>query len=312
MDKKAFDKNEYPDISGIFDIDESTLPKELIEKEEEKKRRGSKPILISADKEKQFEKEREKQKRAVQRQLRKKNEKRKKIRKISTAVLIGIAIIFVAALSLKSFIAAKRAPEVTLCTIETGEISVSYMTNALMLLSDTGSLYAAFVDNDFDLHSVENGQTAIITSADERTFIGQIQAIRSEEPGSEITARIQAMLPNGIYSSASNYVVYVAPSKSITGINENDTVTVEAVIDYAADAMLIPAEALFADDNGEYVWQYSSFSHKIEKAYVTSGIKNSLHVQITDGLKKNATLVYPNPDEDVVLTDNQKVKIIDN
>lgn len=308
------DKNEYPDISGIFDIDESTLPKELIEKKagNKSKNRNREPILISHDKEKQFEKETEKKKKAELKKQKIKDEKRKKIKKTVASVLAGILVIFIAVFSLKAVINEKKAPVLNHCTIEIGEISVSYMAKALMLLSNTGSVYAAFVDNDFDLHSIESGQTAIITSNDERAFTGQIQEIRSEEPGSEITSRIQAMLPNGLYSSASNYVIYVAPSKSITGINENDTVTVEAIIDYASNAMLIPAEALFADDNGEYVWQYSSFSHKIEKAYVTSGIKNSMHVQITDGLKKNATLVYPNPDEDIVLTDNQKVKIIDN
>lgn len=308
MNKKAFDNNEYPDISGIFEIDENALPKELIEKEAEKKKRGSKPILISEEKEKQFEKEREKQKREAQKRQRKKDEKRKKIKRICTTALVFAAVIFVAVLSIKNFINTKKAPVVNLGTVETGEISVSYAANALMLLSDTGSLYAAFVDNDFDLHSLENGQTAIITSADERTFIGQIQAIRSEEPGSDITARIQAMLPNGIYSSASNYVIYVAPSKSITGINENDTVTVEAIINYASDAMMIPVAALFSDDGGDFVWQYSSFSHKIKKVYVTTGIRNELNVQITDGLRQNASVVYPPDGVPTALYDNQKVK----
>lgn len=307
-------KNEYPDISGIFDIDESSLPKELIEKEAEnnRKSRNRQSILISQDKEKQFEKETEKKKKAELKRLRKKDEQRKKIKRTGTLVLTGVLVVLVAVFSLKGFISAKRAPVVNLCTAETGEISVSYMAKALMLLSDTGSLYAAFVDNDFDLHSIVTGQSAIITSADERSFTGQIQAIRSQEPGSEITARIQAMLPNGIYSSASNYVIYVSPSQSITGINENDTVSVEVISDYATNALLIPAEALFSDDNGDFVWQYSSFSHKVKKVYVSTGIKNGSYTQVTEGLKKNASVVYPADSENITLSDRQLVKVTQN
>lgn len=183
------------------------------------------------------------------------------------------------------------------------------MSHALMLLSDTGSLYAAFVDNDFDLHSLENGRAAIITSADERTFVGQISSIHSEEIGSEITSRIQTMIPNGIYSSASNYVVCVTPAQSITGINENDTVTVETVIAYAADTLIIPSAALFSDENGDFVWQYSSFTHKVKKVYVTAGINNGVNAQIKDGLRENAAIAYSTNGEALTLSDNQRVKI---
>lgn len=310
MDKNNFDKNDYPDISGIFDIDESTLPKELIVTEKQKKDRRRKPILISEDKEKQFEKEREKQLKAAQKKQRKKEQTKKKIKKTGIASLIGVLIILAAVFSLKSFIDTKKAPDVMLSTTQTGEISVSHLSHALMLLSDTGSLYAAFVDNDFDLHSIENGLSAIITSADERQFVAHIQAIRSEEPGSEITSRIQAMLPNGIYSSASNYVIYAVPTQSITGMNENDTVTVETVIDYATNALIIPSAALFSDENGDFVWKYSSLTKRIKKVYVTAGINNGANVQITEGLKKNDSVVYPENIEAATLSDNQKVNIV--
>lgn len=308
MDKNNIDKNEYPDISGIFDIDESTLPKELMAKEKQKKNRHQKPILISEDKEKQFEKERAKQLKAEEKKQKKKEQKIKKIKKTGIAVLVGILVFLTSVFSLKGFISKKKAPEVILCTAQTGEISVSHLSHALMLLSDTGSLYAAFIDNDFDLHLIKNGLSAIITSADERQFVAHIQAIRAEEPGSEITARIQTMLPDGIYSSASNYVVYVIPTQSITGMNENDIVTVESVIDYASDALLIPSATLFSDENGDFVWKYSSLTHRIKKVYVTAGINNGTHVQIIDGLKKNDSVVCPS-DSTVTLSDNQQVKI---
>ncbi len=312
MDKKTFDKNDYPDISGIFDIDENSLPKELIVKEKQKRKHYGKPILISEDKEKQFQKEREKQLKAQQKKQIKKEKTKKKVKKICVAVLIGVIIVFSAAASIKGFFDTKNAPEVNLETVRTGEISVSHISEALMLLSDSGSLYAAFVDNDFDLHSLKSGQNAIITSADSRTFSGQISAIRTEEIGSNITLRIQAMLPNGIYSSASNYVVYVSPSQSITGINENDTVTVETVTDYASDALIIPSQAVFSDEIGEFVWQYSSLSHKIKKVYVTTGVNNGTDVQITDGLKKNASVIYSANGETLTLSEKQKVKVIQN
>ncbi len=309
MDKKSVDKNEYPDISGIFDIDENSLPKELMEKEKRKRDRRQKPILISEDSEKRMAKEREKELKAAHKKQRKKEKAKKKVRQITAAVLAGVLIVFAAAASIKGFFNAKNAPEVALGYVQSGEISVSHMSHALMLLSDTGSLYAAFVDNDFDLHSLENGRAAIITSADERTFVGQISSIHSEEIGSEITSRIQTMIPNGIYSSASNYVVCVTPAQSITGINENDTVTVETVIAYAADALIIPSAALFSDENGDFVWQYSSFTHKVKKVYVTAGINNGVNAQIKDGLRENAAIAYSTNGEALTLSDNQRVKI---
>lgn len=309
MDQKSFDNNDYPDISGIFDIDENSLPKELMAKEKRKKNRHQKPILISEDREKQMAKEQARQLKEAQKKQKQKEHNRTKIKRISAVVLSIAAVILIAVFSIKGIYTAKNAPAVSVVTAQTGEISTSYMAQALMLLSDNGTLYAAFVDNDFDLHSLQKGQAAIITVADERTFVGQISAISSEDIGSALTSHIQTMLPDGIYSSASNYIVCVTPAQSITGISENDTVTVEVVINYAADALIIESAALFSDENGEYVWKYSSFSDKIKKVYVSTGINNGSYVQITDGLKENTQLVYPADGEAVTLRDNQKVKI---
>lgn len=110
MDKKSVDKNEYPDISGIFDIDENSLPKELMEKEKRKRDRRQKPILISEDSEKRMAKEREKELKAAHKKQRKKEKAKKKVRQITAAVLAGVLIVFAAAASIKGFFNAKNAP----------------------------------------------------------------------------------------------------------------------------------------------------------------------------------------------------------
>ena len=309
MKNKNQNSYDYPDISGIFDIDESSLPKELMAKEKTKKDRHRQSILISEDREKRMEKEREKELKTAQKTQKQQAQKKAKIKRIFRLSLIAALLMLIAVFGIKTAISNKNAVEVTVSQGTLGEISNSYITKAVMLRSSDSTLCAVFIDNDFDLHSVATQLEANIVSADGRSFTATVGSIVNAPVNDSVAAKIISCLPDSLFSYASNYLIYVKPSQNMTGIAENDIVSVEIIIQQAKDTLIIPSSAVFEDENGTFVWKYSSFTKKLTKTYVETGIKNSLSTQILGGLSEKTQIVSSIISETAELSENIKIKI---
>ncbi len=71
-----------------------------------------------------------------------------------------------------------------------------------------------------------------------------------------------------------------------------------------AYALLIPTDAIFSDDEGDYVFVIQE--NKAVKRNVVTGVKNDDMAEITEGLQAGEVIGW---DETSELTDGQKVKV---
>jgi len=162
----ADQKDSLPDISGVFDIDESKIPSNIIEKQpvEKKKGESSRSILLNNDVDRKKLEKTEKKKQKDRKKQRKKKEMKKKL----ILAALALAVILALALVIRAAILNGKKPVVNLQAVTRETLTAHYDAQASILSQDnddyTLSFYAVFVENDYDVYGIQKGQRAVVTA----------------------------------------------------------------------------------------------------------------------------------------------------
>jgi multidrug efflux pump subunit AcrA (membrane-fusion protein) len=154
------------------------------------------------------------------------------------------------------------APPVT-----SGQV-VGYL-DPLADLVDPDTVYVDTAVPAEDVHAIAVGMPAIVRSP--------------LKPNVEMPARVAAVLPNFNAGSATSGVriEFTGPDRIIeAGAPTEVTVTTHSV----PDAIVIPAAALFQNDNGSFYVFVAGKDDRAHRVPVTLGIRNPDQVQVTSGL----------------------------
>ena len=142
--------------------------------------------------------------------------------------------------------------------------------------------------NKYDIVSIEEGQSASahIRNRDYSCHVSRIEKMTSDDaatPGIRVELAIDE------------------PDDAIILGIEAKTKVRTAMLAYA---LLVPTDAVYSDDDGDYVFVVDD--GRAKKRPVTTGIKNDDYVEITGGLSEGETVGWDDMDE---LAEDQKVKV---
>ena len=303
---------DLPDISGVFNIDESKIPTRVIEKkpDETVRRPAGEPVMLRGPvtrEEKKAEKLEQQERRLRRKEAAKKRRRAKLIR---IAALAGAVLI--AALVLIGVIARAKRPAVTLAVAEKNTVASHYDTSATVVKDVNGDggdrLYAVFVENNFDVYGLAKGMKAEMKNAEDRTVTGVVTDIRKEESDSSLIERIMQLLTDAVVETNANYTVVVLPDDP-TAITEGETLQMRVITKEAKDVLTVPAGAVRRDGDQPYVWVYKSFGKKLVRRDVAVGLTADGLAEISKGLDAGQSVAVGWTCEETDLHDGIKVKI---
>ncbi len=129
----------------------------------------------------------------------------------------------------------------------------------------------------YDISVVSEGQSAEIKIGNMQYSgaVSKIHQAAENDPSGKAKAGVEITVDTG--------------DELIVGLEADVTVLLED----AADVLRVPAECVYSDDNGSYVYIVDG-EQKVQKKYVTTGLKDSLHVAV-EGLEEG-THVVSDPD----------------
>ncbi len=140
----------------------------------------------------------------------------------------------------------------------------------LFTLESTDEMKCTAMISRYDIGAVRVGQKAEVDVAG-KIYEGQVEKVGRLAENDETD---QAQIPVDIK--------ILEPDEALAIGTEAD---VTIFTDETADTLLIPADALYTDDSGDYC--YTTEDGKITKVRVSTGVKNDDFVEITDGLSED-------------------------
>lgn len=312
MDDMKKDGN-LPDISGVFNIDENSIPNVIIARDSDRAEhhRDYEPILLSDPAgQKKEKKERKKLKRLKkEEQL---AQKRKKLKQRAIICLVFAAVVAAAVFGIKTAVDCSRRPLGTITTSCTGSVAAHYDTKAVLTtdVSESGKVrtVAVFSENDYDVYSVSTGLSAVITVEEGVTAQGTVTSIERETSDSPVMEKIREAFPDGEYSAGINYVITV---ETDLDANIQDGIIADVSITTAVsdNTVTVPSTAVHKSDARAYVWIYKPFSHTAQRREVSVGISADGISEITKGLKADERIVAVFSCEDSELGEKLKIKV---
>lgn len=270
-------QNDIPDFSAVFDIDGESLPKELIEKDPDS---SSKNLGFLSEKD---DEEEEKKKDEKKKEIKTKKADKRKNRTI--AVLAGIIFLFVGIFAASVAIRESRKPVITAEKPVIQTISRYTQSNAVTIAAGS-SIRVFFIDNDYDVHYIEVGQTVELSDADANTYTGTITDIAELAPDF-LYVESYAQQLTGTTPSTAVYGVFVTPHDSAAFSKAGVFLTAKTLTKTADDAITVPAGAVFIDGNQPYVWLYSPIKKSLFRQDVKTGLTVDGITQIVSGIEKS-------------------------
>lgn len=302
-------KNElYPDISGLFNIDERDIPSEIIEKPAVSAE-IKKPILNSDEALKSLPKASRKAITKDKKQRKRKNRISKARKRIITSVSIVLAVII--AFGFMGYIISEHSKPAVSCQKPEKE-SISIHTDAIgVTYTDSTGINIVFIDNEYDTHKIEAGQKAELISAELKTT-GTVFAIKEELPESDLITNHYSILASGSLSAETPpetavYAVYIKPDTAEEFTETGKPVSVKVHTLVSEETLTVPSSAVITDETGTYVWVYSIWTKSVSRKAVTTGIVSDGKTEITSGIKKSSRVVTAGDINE--LTDGVKVKV---
>ncbi len=283
MNKKP-ENNEIPDFSEVFNIDEDSLPEKLIEKDPEASTRNL--GFLSGENELTEKEKKEKLNRE------KSDRKKKKINRIknrSIIILSAIVLFFISATVISIAVNENKKPVITAEKPVIQTIS-RYTTGDAVTVSSGKSFRIVFIDNDYDVHYIEQGQTALITDENGTLYTGKISDIKEASPESYYIKDYYTVL-TGEMPSTSVYAVFITPDDASVFTKEGIPLKIKVLTKTAADAVTVKASAVFTDGNQHYVWIYSALGKTLQKQDVKTGLTVDGITEIQAGLSKSDRVV---------------------
>ena len=304
MNKNTNTGNEYPDLSGVFDIDESKIPEELIKKDPNTPEITSR--FLTADDAIRHLPEKEqkmilKQRKAARKKIRR-DKRRVRLIIILSAVLALLIIAAAARTGLneakKPLIAADKPVEQTISR---------YSVSKGISVSIDGIVYGVFIDNDYDVHFIEKGQTVEITDENGTVTRGRVALIREEAPDSALLSEYHTLLFE-TKPSTSSYAVYVNLDNGEAIKKAGLALSFKTITKTAENALTVSASSVYIDGNQHYVWVYSPINKTLSKTEVRIGLTVDGITEIISGIKKSDKIMYSVSVPPETLYDGIKVK----
>ncbi len=305
-------KNPLPDISGVFDIDESKIPKTIIDKPREKvgARPGQSILLPSETPPAPKKREKQPGTRAAGGRKKPKNTALR-----SRLILVGLAAlaVLVLALVIRAAVLDHKKPTVAIAQVTRETLTSHYDADGSILGQATDeynmTYYAVFVENDYDVYGLQKGQRAAVQLNEEVSVSGVVSDIRKEESDSDVISWLISVFSGASYSTASNYTVFIALDES-SYIEENAPVHVTVTTGIAENVLTVASRAVLKDKDGQhYVWVYKSFGKKVKRQDVSVGLEAEGKAEIRSGLSEDDFVVTDVIGENAVLDNNVKVKL---
>ncbi len=283
MDNEKNRSEEYPDFSKVFDIDESSIPDKIIEKDPNGPKITN-PVLTSEEAQRFLPKE---TKKALEKEkhAQKKQQKKNK-RRIRTIMILSAAVLLFITAGIVNFIIRDAATPSVSVEKPVKETISRYFTETAVTVSRNDSVEAVFVDNDYDVHYIEKGQPVEITISEGTVIGGIVSEIKEEAPDSEFIKEYYTVL-TGTAPSTSVYAVYIRPSSENAGLSKGTTLTAKVITKTASDVLTVPSSAVFINGNQHYVWLYNSFRKTLSRQDVSIGISVDGKTEIIKGIDKS-------------------------
>lgn len=302
---KKTDENGLPDITGIFDIDESKIPKKPIKPDKDQSEIES-PILTAYDDIHSLPEE-------EQKKIKKENKKKEKEKKLSRAktrlilILIAIIALLLIIAAVRFFVIDYKKPEVTYIKPEIGTIEQYYRSVDAVTFSDGNGFEVMFADNEYDIHSIEEGLTAEIT-IDSNVIPGTVKTIQEEAPDSDIIEKFYKILTKK-KPETSVYTVIVTPEQNEIITEEGKKVTVKIITKKADRAVIVPDDAIMTADNQTYVWLYDPAGEVTKRRDIKTGINADGKREVTKGLTEDDLVVTEYSCKKDEIYDGMKVRV---
>lgn len=313
---KHTDDNDTPDISGIFNIDENEIPDKIIKKVSGDTNKKITPILTSSEARKSLPKE--------DRNALKKDDRRRKREKQSKTVKKNVLIILVIAVAvvivlLSSGNRIKNAdiPKVELTTPEITTLSEYYTTEKAVVIDTEQGKTVLFFDNEYSVHNIKSGQTAVVTTLEGTKVECIIKKIAANEPDDSVVQNYYGSLVGGTPSTLVYTVYAVSEDKTAFTQDDNKIKSVTITTLTSENTLVLPKEAVevHPDESGSLfrntycVWVYSKKTSEITSLTVTTGIITDNSVEITSALSPDAQVVLRASCDFSELKDGMKVKV---
>lgn len=283
MNKKP-ENNEIPDFSEVFNIDEDSLPEKLIEKDPDASTRNL--GFLSGENELT---EKEKKEKLKQEKAEKKKKQANRIKNRSIIILSAIVLFFISATAISIAVNESKKPVVTTEKPVIQTVSRYTEGNAVTVASGK-SFKVVFIDNDYDVHYIEQGQTARITDENGTIYTGKISDIKEASPESYYIKDYFTVL-TGEMPSTSVYAVFVTPDDTSVFTKEGIELKIKVLTKTAEDALTVKSSAVFTDGNQNYVWIYSALTKTLSKQDVKTGLSVDGITEIQAGLSKSDRVV---------------------
>ncbi|MBR3768727.1 MAG: hypothetical protein IKL10_10900 [Clostridia bacterium] len=278
MNKKN-NQNDYPDISGVFDIDESTIPDKMIAKDPDTAK-ITEPILTS-DAAQRFLPKDAKKALEKEKKANKKRENKNKRRTRLIIILSAILALFLTVSIINFVIEDSKIPTISAEKPVTETISRYHTDTAVSVKQG-----AVFIDNDYDVHFIEKGQKVELSSPENMTFTGTVSDIKEEAPDSALITKHYPIL-TGSLPSTPVYAVYITFDNSDSFTEEGTEISAKVLTKTSENALTVPSSAVFINGNQHFVWIYSPFKKTLSKQDVNIGISSDGRTEITNGIKKS-------------------------
>lgn len=303
MSKKT-ESTPVNDFSAVFDIDNDSLPKELIEKDPDASSRnlgflsGNDEDGISA---------KEKEEKAKEKSRAEKAKKADKAKNRTIIILLATVLLFIGATVISLIVNESRKPVITPEKPVVQTIS-RYTENTAVTIAAGNTMRIFFIDNDYDVHYIENGQTVELYDEAGTMYKGTITEIRESSPESGYIKNYAELL-TGVAPSTSVYTVFITPANPSDFSKEGIILRAKTLTKTATDALTINASAVFIDGNQSYVWLYSPLKKTLTRQDVKTGLTVDGITQITAGLEKSDKVATSFSCSEEKIYDGIKVKI---
>ena len=307
-------KNSLPDISGIFDVDDSRIPEHLINRPDltSKRERDSGEGVLLENRQPTKAEQLKKQQR-VRRRGNAAKKRRLHRKRINTALIV-LAAVIVLALGIKAAVANSKKPTVEIYTVTVGAVQQLYDSpGSVVTAAAAGSpilTYAVIPENSYDLMNIAVGNKAMIKSSAGVQFEAKVAAIENESADTELTSELKEALPEKEFSASANILIYVKPDAPMNAA-DGEKVSVSIITDECTDTPFVPDECIITDKDGSYVWAVNRFTKVLSKKYITTALSAGGNTAVLGGLKKNERVVSKTVSDPAQfpLTEGKKVKI---
>lgn len=300
-DKK--NNNEYPDISGLFDIDTEDLPEQLIPKDPASP--AIKTRFLTAEEPSSLSKA-EKKAAEKEKKAEIKKKKRSRLRKRIVITISVLLVFFIAFETISFFVADAKKPVITAQKPVEETISRYYSAKGVTV-TEQNRLQIVFIDNDYDVHYIEKGQTVEIKSADSTVISGKVTDIKEQSPDTEYIRTYFSIL-TGTLPSTPVYAVFITPDSADTLEKDGIPLDIKVITKTSEKALTVASSAIQMTGNQHFVWIYSPFTKTLTKQDVRVGISSDGKTEIIAGIEKNDRVVISFSSAPETLYEGIKVK----